>query len=123
MYETKYSGIPAIAKGVLEEAGYSVVMRTSSQAAFETFREAPDAFDLVLTDQTMPHMTGDILAETITEICPDIPIILCTGFSSKISPESALAKGIKVYLQKPFTIHELKKAVRMALAKDEELVS
>ena len=103
-------------KEVLEGVSYSVTKQKNSLEALETFRAAPEAFDLVITDQTMAQMTGDNLAEELLNIRSDISIILCTGFSPKISPESTLAKGIMAYVQKPFTINELRDAVQKVMA-------
>ena len=66
--------------------GYTVEARTSSLAALELFTATPDKFDLVITDMTMPQMTGDILAQELIKIRPDLPVILCTTVSAKISP-------------------------------------
>ena len=69
----------------LTKLGYSVTTRTSGIEALELFRNKPDAFDLVITDMTMPRMTGDKLAIELIKIRPDIPVILCSGYSRKIS--------------------------------------
>ena len=69
-------------------------------------------FDIVITDQTMPGLPGDLLAVELLKIRPDIPIILCTGFSERINEEQAKEIGIREYLQKPFTRRELSKAIR-----------
>jgi len=70
-------------------------VRTSSIEALEAFRASPDKFDLVITDLTMPNMTGDKLAGELMNLRSDIPVILCTGFSEKMSEEKANALGIK----------------------------
>ena len=100
---------------VLERLGYRVTMRTSSTEALELFRIKPNEFDLVITDMTMPNMTGDKLAAALMEIRPDIPIILCTGYSKKISDETASAIGIKAFAYKPMVKAELAKTVRKVL--------
>jgi len=102
-------------KQLLERLGYTVVGRSSSIEALEAFRAQPDKFDLVITDMTMPHMTGDALARELMRIRPAIPIILCTGFSEQISEEKAAAMGIKGYIMKPLVIRELAQAIRKAL--------
>jgi PAS domain S-box-containing protein len=102
-------------KQMLERLGYHVTTRTSSIEAREAFREQPDKFDLVITDMTMPNMTGDKLAEEFLEIRPDIPIILCTGFSEKISKKRADAMGFKGFLMKPIVMKNLAKTIREAL--------
>ena len=71
---------------MLVRLGYRVVTNTDPIEAFETFRDKPDRFDLVITDMTMPDMTGDILAKKLMKIRPNIPIILCTGFSAAALP-------------------------------------
>jgi PAS domain S-box-containing protein len=91
----------------LERLGYDVVIRTDSIQALETFRMAPQGFDLVITDQTMPYLTGEGLTRELRDIRPDIPIILCTGFSHVIDAEKAKAQGINAFLMKPFTARDL----------------
>ena len=83
--------------------------------ALELFRSKPDKFDLVITDMAMPKMSGDILVKKILTIRPDIPIILCTGFSEKISEENADEVGIKAFLSKPLDMYEFAVKVRKAL--------
>lgn len=100
---------------MLASLGYTVVVRTSSIEALEAFRAAPHRFDLVITDQTMPNMTGEILAKELHRIRPDIPIILCTGFSHLMTPEKAQALGIQAYLSKPIVLHDLGVTIRRVL--------
>jgi len=102
-------------KAMLERLGYQVTARTSSIEALEAFREQPDKFDLVLTDMTMPNMTGDRLAGELMKIRSDIPIILCTGFSEKISREKADTLGIKGFLMKPIAVKDLAQTIREGL--------
>ena len=97
---------------VLEGLGYKVIGKSSSSDALAYFREQPDHFDLVITDQTMPQMTGFHLAKQLLQIRPTIPIILCTGFSDTITPEQAKASGIREYLMKPLSIQDLSAAIR-----------
>jgi PAS domain S-box-containing protein len=99
----------------LERLGYHVASRTSSIEALELFKSKPDGFDLVITDMTMPHMTGDILAVEMMKIRRDIPVILCTGYSKKISDESASEIGIKAFAYKPIVKADLAKTVRKVL--------
>ncbi|MDK9707131.1 MAG: response regulator [Desulforhopalus sp.] len=106
---------PSIAKMleiVLSRHGYSVHSITSSTKALEVFRSDPGAFDLVLTDMTMPELTGDNLAEEIRRIRPDVPIILCTGYSRQIDDNQARAMGIRAFLMKPVDLRELAATVR-----------
>ncbi len=100
---------------LLAELGYEVTCCTSSREALALFRLDPSRFDLVVTDQTMPDMTGIQLAAELRAIRPDIPVILCTGFSHTANEESARAAGIKGFAMKPLTKRELAKTVRKVL--------
>jgi PAS domain S-box-containing protein len=106
-----------IAKKMLEKIGYQVTTRTSSIEALEAFKAKPWDYDLLLTDMTMPNMTGDTLAEEILKIRPDLPVILCTGYSTMISPEKAAEKGIQQLLEKPLSLKQLSESMRMVLDK------
>lgn len=99
----------------LERLGYQVTTRTSSIEALELFRSKPDDFDLIITDMTMPNMAGDKLAIELMKIMPDIPVILCTGYSKKISDDSASDIGIKAFAYKPIVRADLAKTVRKVL--------
>lgn len=99
----------------LETLGYDVTTRTSSIEAMELFQTKPGKFDLIITDMTMPEMSGDILAVEMLAIRPDIPIILCTGYSKKITVESASEIGIKDFAYKPIIKSDLAKTVRKVL--------
>ena len=103
---------------MLERLGYKVIGKTDALEALEVFKEQPDEFDLVITDQTMPHLTGRELAEELLRIRPDIPIILCTGFSEVIHEEEAKAMGIREFVMKPFSVSEMAKRIRKALGRD-----
>lgn len=92
---------------ILERLGYTVTMRASSIEALAAFRSDPFCFDVVITDQTMPNMTGDALARQILEIRPEVPIVLCTGFSHMITPEKAKTIGIRAFLMKPLLLRDL----------------
>ena len=81
----------------------------------EAFRDSPDKFDLVITDMTMPNMTGIQLSQKLLEIRPDIPIIICTGFSTKVDGEKATAAGIRGYVMKPVVMNEVAKKIREVL--------
>ena len=104
-----------IGKESLVSLGYKVETRTSSYDALEAFYNQPDKYDMVITDMTMPKMTGEKLAEEIKKIRPDIPIILCTGYSKSITPENVRDMGISSILMKPLTMHELANTVRSVL--------
>jgi len=107
--------IVRMSQQMLERLGYHVTARTSSIETLEAFRAAPDKFDLVITDTTMPNMTGIELARKLMEIRSDIPIIICTGFSEKISADKATAMGIRGYVMKPIVKSELAKKIREVL--------
>jgi PAS domain S-box-containing protein len=102
-------------KVMLERLGYHVTVRRSSLEALETFQNTPNAFDLVITDQTMHGMTGYDLARRMMQIKPDIPIILCTGYSSLIDEESAKNIGIKEFALKPLTKEVIARLIRKVL--------
>ena len=102
-------------KTMLEHLGYKVKGISSSIEALKIFRSAPDKLDLVLTDQTMPGMTGSALAIEILTIRPDMPIILMTGYSETITPEEVVAQGIKEYIEKPFTKNIIAAAIHRSL--------
>ncbi|MBI5968531.1 MAG: PAS domain S-box protein [Deltaproteobacteria bacterium] len=104
-----------IGKRMLEHLGYKVSVRTSSIEALELFRAKAGQFDLVITDMTMPNMTGDKLAREMMRIRPGIPIILCTGFSEYISEEKAKEIGIRKFVMKPLVMGDLARTVRRVL--------
>jgi CheY-like chemotaxis protein len=112
--------IVEIGKRILESLGYKVVTSTSSIEVLELFQKNPDQFDLVITDMTMPFMTGDELATELMQIRPDIPVIMCTGYSEKITEEKALSLGIRAYLGKPLFKSEIAETVRRVLDKNHE---
>jgi two-component system, cell cycle sensor histidine kinase and response regulator CckA len=99
---------------ILRNLGYTVTRTTDSQEALQTIQNNPGNFDLLITDQTMPGMTGAELAQAVQKIRPAMPIILCTGYSSMISAEEADALSIK-YIQKPFRSQKLATTVRTML--------
>jgi CheY-like chemotaxis protein len=99
----------------LRRLGYKVVGVTDSQDALALFLDDPGKFDAVITDYTMPALTGLDLAKEFAKVRPDIPIILCTGYNENASQESAEEAGIKEFLMKPLGKRELAEAVRRAL--------
>ena len=105
-----------MAKSMLERLGYQVTVRQSSFEALEVFMNSPGQFDLVITDQTMPGMTGSDLARRMLQVRPDLPIILCTGYSNLIDETSAKALGIRGFALKPLTKAHLAQLIRDALA-------
>ena len=100
---------------LLSHLGYRVSALTDPGEALKVFRQDPDAFDLVILDQTMPRMTGGELASAILKIRPAMPIILCTGFSEGLSEGQAAALGIKAFLWKPFSLREIALVIRQVL--------
>ncbi len=101
---------------MLQRLGYEVTCAVDPRHALSLFQENPDGFDLVITDMTMPHLTGDRLAKALLEIRPTLPIILCTGFSEWIDPEKADRIGIRELAMKPLSIAHLARSIRRALA-------
>lgn len=100
---------------LLEQMGYTVTHQSSSRATLDIFRAQPDAFDVVITDQTMPELTGLQLAEALRRIRPQVPIILMTGYSDILYDEQALKSSISALIMKPLQIHDLHKAIQNVL--------
>jgi PAS domain S-box-containing protein len=100
---------------MLEGMGYKVNGQTSSLEALDLFRQDPRGFDLVITDLTMPQMTGLELAQELLRIRPDLPIILCTGYSENLMPQSTRAMGVRELMTKPFLVRDLARTIRNAL--------
>lgn len=100
---------------ILERLGYTVTGETSSMDAWALFKSKPDAFDLVITDMSMPGMIGTKLAEKLIKIRPETPIILCTGFSKRLDQKTAMGAGIIDYLHKPIIVGDLSLKVREVL--------
>ena len=104
-----------VEKKMLEYFGYQVAEFYDSKKALKIFAEKPDDFNIIITDQTMPDITGVELAENILKIKPDIPIILLTGFSDQVSEDKARKAGVKEYIMKPVVMKKLAETVRMLL--------
>ena len=100
---------------ILANLGYRVTSTTSSLAALESFRANPMDFDLVITDMTMPHLTGTDLSRELLEIRPDLPIVLITGYSDGITEEKIKALGIRRLLMKPLAVRDLARVIREIL--------
>jgi CheY-like chemotaxis protein len=100
---------------MLSALGYRVTAVANGPEALKTFRKNPDGFDLVITDMTMPGMTGAELSREILKIVPGFPIILCTGFSEIISEGEAKAMGIRRFLMKPVFLDTLAGEIRTVL--------
>ncbi len=109
--------LPLVEMGeeLLAGLGYQVTCRTSSREALALVKEDPSRFNLVITDQTMPDISGLELAREILSVRPDMPVILCTGFSHLANAESAKTAGIKGFLMKPLTKSEISKVIRKTL--------
>ncbi|MBF0549976.1 MAG: PAS domain S-box protein [Deltaproteobacteria bacterium] len=110
--------VAAVIQLMLEALGYHVTALTDSLEALEMFRTAPEVFDLVITDLTMPHLRGDRLSRQLLEIRPDIPIILCTGFDTESVDETVMGTAIRECLTKPVVKDRLAEAVRRVLDQD-----
>ena len=100
---------------MLSTLGYRVTTLSDSVESLETFRARPDFYDLVITDMTMPNMTGSELAQRIMRIRANVPIILCTGFSELINEKKAMSLGIRGFIMKPVDMKNLAKTVRRVL--------
>ena len=107
--------ITFLARTLLEGLGYKVVACTDSQHALATFRDDPDSFDLIVTDQTMPGLTGVDLAAEIRKIRDDVPIILCSGYSPDMTMSKMRRVGAYDYVMKPIDRSILARAVRRAM--------
>lgn len=103
---------------MLERLGYKISGMTDSNAALERFKKDPDNFDLVITDMSMPQMSGDRLAAELMKIRKDIPILLCTGHSDALDEKKARGIGIKGFAMKPLDKGKLARAVRKILNHD-----
>ena len=99
----------------LESLGYTVTGAADGQEALQTLRTDPGAFDLLITDQTMPRLTGDELAAAVQRLRPDLPVILCTGYGDSYEDERATELGIDTVLAKPVSRRRLAITVRATL--------
>ncbi len=108
--------IVTFTKDALEKFGYHVTPFTNAVQAFQDFERHPDRYDIVITDMTMPYMTGTELAKKLIEIRSDVPIILCTGYSELVHREKAYAMGITEYLEKPVIMENMIRTVRRVLS-------
>ena len=115
LYVDDEAQIANTGRQILQRLGYSVTTQTSSEQALALFQARPGEFDLVITDMTMPDMTGDLLAAEIMKIRPDMPVILCTGYSKRMSGEAARKMGIKDFVRKPVGKADLARTVRRVL--------
>lgn len=104
-----------ISQAQLNSLGYKVTVATRSLKAWEEFQKDPNAFDLLITDHTMPGLTGGDLARSVLQLRPDLPVILCTGYTAAFSEQEALEAGIKKYVIKPLSARKLAETVREVL--------
>jgi PAS domain S-box-containing protein len=104
-----------VGKQMLDYLGYDVTSQISSVKALANFKSDPEKYDLVVTDMTMPELTGDKLAQQILDVRPDMPIIICTGHSENITEDQAREMGFKSFIMKPYLVHDLAKIVRQVL--------
>jgi PAS domain S-box-containing protein len=109
-------GLIDVTRQMLESLGYRVEARTSPVEALEAFRANPERFDAVVTDMTMPQMSGLSLARKLLEIRPELPVMLCTGFSDRTNEHKARAAGVREFAYKPLLLAELAAALRQMLA-------
>jgi len=100
---------------MLESLGYYPVVRMSATEAWQAFQLAPQRFDLLITDQTMPGMSGDMLARECQQLRPDLPVILCTGSEQTLSADKARSCGVTEFVLKPLMLHDLAHTIRRVL--------
>jgi PAS domain S-box-containing protein len=118
LYVEDRDEVASVGRTMMERLGYRVTLALSGMDALELFRDDPDRFDVVVTDQTMPGMTGSELARELLRIRPDLPIVLMTGYSEAVTAESAKRMGIRGFLRKPIVSRELAVTVREAVDKE-----
>jgi CheY-like chemotaxis protein len=107
--------LAVLGKKMLERAGYQVTVQTNSQEALAAFRAAPDRYDLVITDLTMPRLTGVDLASELLKLRPELPIVLATGFGGSMNAPKAKTLGIRELLMKPVTAQSLAECAHRVL--------
>ncbi|MCP4716283.1 MAG: response regulator, partial [Deltaproteobacteria bacterium] len=104
-----------VGQEMLEEFGYEVETKTNALEALEAFQSTPEKFDLVITDKSMPHMTGFDLAEELFRIRPNIPVILCTGYSDSVDTQKAKSSGFSELVTKPIIMRDMAATVKRVL--------
>jgi PAS domain S-box-containing protein len=109
-----------LGRRALEKLGYQVTGETSSVRALKKFTDKPQQFDVVVTDQTMPQLTGLSLAQEIWKIRPELPVIISTGYSEQITSEIATSLGFHTFLNKPYTVSELARVIQQCLIHSKE---
>jgi len=112
-----------LGRQMLSRLGYKVEIRASALDALAAFEHHPHKYDMVITDLTMPHMTGDVLARRLLDLRPDLPVILCTGYSDRMNQAKARQIGVAAYLLKPLSVKELAVTVRQVLDRNQPAFS
>ena len=102
-------------KTILGRLGYKVTALTNSLEALNLFKKDPQRYDLIITDLTMPHLTGDRLASEVIAIRPDMPVIIATGYADAVDSEKVKQSGIKGFIPKPCQKQDLAKTIRLIL--------
>jgi len=115
--------ITTMATPMLTSLGYNPVVCTGSLKALEVFKDNPDAFDLLISDQVMPDMTGEELVAAVRKIRPDLPVMICSGFSGRFTADTADGMGINAFLVKPVSRQELGEAIADALSQAGRMLS
>jgi CheY-like chemotaxis protein len=106
-------------KQMLEGLGYTVTAQSNSIDALTKLGNHPEMYDIVITDMTMPHMTGNKLAQRLLEIKPEIPVVLCSGFSETITENEARPRNIRAFLTKPLTTAQIASTIRGILDREQ----
>jgi DNA-binding NtrC family response regulator len=109
--------ITFMGKKMLEKLGYKVTITTNSISAFEEFKKGPDKYSLLVTDQSMPNMSGTELAFMLKEIRPELKVIIITGFAENLSDEVISKSGISEVILKPMIFDDFSKIIRRVLDK------
>ena len=107
--------VAQVGKDLLEHLGYEVTIETSSTEALEEFRSHPDRYDLVITDQIMPQLTGTLLAVELMGIRPEVPIVIIAGYSDSITVEECQEMGIRQLVRKPLNPDSFSRTIRNVL--------
>jgi PAS domain S-box-containing protein len=115
MFVDDEEALREVVNDILKALGYRVCLFSNGTRAFEVYQEDPFQFDLVMTDMTMPGITGFEMSQKMLELRPDQPVILCTGYSESINRERAISMGVTEYVEKPFIINELANVIRTVL--------
>lgn len=107
--------IAALIRQTFSGLGYRVQAETDPLKALKAFTEKPEAYDMVITDMTMPHLTGDELALRVMAIRPSVPVVICTGYQDRVASDDLVAMGIKEFVFKPLDLHHFSNLVRRLL--------